>query len=361
MGNVTGDNWHHGMFTPIVEGIEYFNYSDFDVVITDKLGIELEILRSDSRPERLEDRGKIIARVTRLVDPRRVNVPTTDARLSVDRDYLVSFKRSLEYQRARISDYTPESVQMRLAVQAELRFNFFTPTTIEKSNLLGISIRASSNRSAQQSPDTPLGYIQDVMLDELREVDAEDDEGKNRGIRTLFSARLIDNTNRVGALWTSSFGTTTRVIPVKDEEQTEGLYLAGGLGLSQKEFIPLDDLMEPKKLASLNLHRTELDAKRHSTGEYTTSVITERDKLRKENKDLKGENEKLTGKVEALDRKFEIEKVQKAHSEFKQAKTMESIKENNANNVLGAFTRLFSTVMVNFKTMLSFLSFIKAM
>lgn len=361
MGNVTGDNWHHGGFTPVVEGIEYFNYSDFDVTITDKLGIEIEILRSDYRPDRLEDRGKVIARVTRLLDPRRVNVPTTDARLSVDRDYLVSFKRSLDHQRARISDYTPESTQMRMCVQAEIRFDFYTPTTVGKSNLLGISLRASSNRVATQSPDTPMGYIQDVIAEELRETDMESDNGKDLGIRTLFSARLIDNTNRVGALWTSGFGNTTRVLPVKDEEQTEGLYLAGGLGLEHKQFIPLDDLIDPKKLSSLNLHRTEFDAKRNSTGEYTTSVITERDKIRKENKDLKSENGKLTGKVDSLERKLEIEKVNKAHSDFKQTKTMEYIKENNVNNVLGGFTRLFSTLMANFKTLTSFLSFIKAM
>ncbi|AEV89562.1 hypothetical protein OBP_125 [Pseudomonas phage OBP] len=361
VGNVSGDNWHHGIHTPVVEGIEYFNYSDFDVTITDKLGIEIEILRSEHRPERLEDRGKVIARVTRLADPRRVNIPTVDARLAVDREYLMQFKRSLDHQKTRIGEYVPETTQMRLAMQAELRFDFYTPTTIAKSNLLGITVRASSNREAQQSPDTPLGYIQSVIGDELRDVDVECDNGVDKGIRTLFSARLIDNTNRVGPLWTSGFGSTSRVVPVKDEEQIEGLYLAGGLGLKHQEFIPIDDLMDQKKLVSLNLHRTELDAKRHSTGEFTTSVITERDKLRKENKDLKNDNGKLTGKVESLENKLEIEKVNKAHSDFKQTRTMEYIKENNVSNVLGGFTRLFSTVMTNFKTLIGFLSVIKAM
>lgn len=359
MAKVSGENWHHCGTTPYVEGIEYFNYSDFDITITDRLGIEIEILRSDERPARLEDRGKVIARITRLVDPRRVSVPSTDAQLAADQMYLESFKASVEQQLARIGVYESEHTQLRMACQAEVRLDFYLQNTVVKSNLLGITVRATSNIVDKSHGNTPEGYINDVMLPELREADEQSDDRENKGIRTLFSARLIDNNNRVGTLWTSGFGQTTRVIPVKDEEQEEGLYLAGGLGLRNKLFVPIDELMDPKRMLGLNIHRTELDANKYSVGEYTISVMTERDKARKESNDLRTENKKLTAKIDDLETKASVEKINKAHSDFKQTVTMEYIKENNVNNALGGVSRLISLVVSNIKTFISFVGILK--
>lgn len=361
MGIVSGDNWHHSGMTPYVEGIEYFNYSDYDIVITDQMGVEIELLRSTERPARLEDRGKVIARVTRLVDPRRVNIPSTDAILAADRYYLESFKQSVERQRASIAEWVSEHDQIRAACQAEVRMDFHTVESVVKSNLLGITIRATSNIVRKSHGNTPEGFINNVIIPELERADVIADEGKEKGIRTVFSARLIDNHNRMGTLWTSAFGEVTRINPVKDEDQKEGLYLAGGIGLHIKRFIPIEDLMDPKRMLALNLHLTEVEARRHNLGDHTISVTTERDKLRKEMMDVKTENKKLTSKIEDLEAKATIEKINKAHGDFKQTTLLESVRENNINNTLGGVSRLISLVVGNMKTFITFVSFLKAM
>lgn len=361
MAIVSGDNWHHSGNTPYVEGVEYFNYTDYDIVVTDQMGVEIELLRSNERPARLEDRGKVIARVTRLVDPRRVNIPSTDAILAADRMYLDSFKQSVERQRASIGEWVSEHDQIRSACQAEVRMDFHTVESVVKSNLLGITVRATSNFVRKSHGNTPEGFINDVMVPELERADAIADGGKEKGVRTVFSARLIDNHNRTGTLWTSAFGEVTRINPVKDEEQKEGLYLAGGIGLHIKHFIPIHELMEPKRLLSLNLHLTEIEARRHNLGDHTISVTTERDKARKETNDIKTENKKLSAKIEELEAKATIEKINKAHGDFKQTVLLESVRENNVHNTLGNVSRLLGLVVGNMKTFMTFVGFLKAM
>lgn len=358
---VSGDHWHHAGNTPYVEGIEYYNYSDYDIVITDRLGVEIEILRSEERPARLEDRGKVIALVTRVVDPRRVNIASTDAILAADRMYLETFKQSVERQRANMATWVSEHDQMRSICQGEIRLDFHQATTVAKSNLLGITIRATNNRVAKVHGNTPEGFIRDTIVPELERADEAADEGKDKGTRTVFSARLIDNHNRVGALWTSGFGEVSKIIPVRDEEQKEGLYLAGGLNLSLKLFVPIDELMDPKRLLSLNLHLTEIEARRYNLGDHITSVTTERDKARKEVRDLRVENKKLSDKVIDLETKATVEKINKAHSDFKNTVMFENIKENNVNNALGNVSRLLGLVLGNIKTFITFVTFLKAM
>lgn len=361
MGIVSGDNWHHGISTPYVEGIEYFNYSDFDVTITDKLGIEIEILRAERAPERLEDRGKIIVRVTRLVDPRRVNVPSVEALLPADREYLKLFKESVDAQKKRIKEYESEHTQVRTPIQSELVLDFYLQNTIARSNLLGITIRATNNFVEKTHGNTPDGYINDVIVPELKVIDEEADDGIDKGIRTLYSARLIDNHNRLGTLWTSGFGQVTRIIPVNDKEQEEGLYLAGGLGLQYKQFVSMEELMDPKRLLGLNIHRTEFDAKKNSLGEYTLSVITDKDKIKKENGDLRSENKKLNAKVEDLEFKMTIEKVNRAHSDFKQTRVLESIKENKPLDDMVGINKLVNMIVGNIKSIMAFVGFLKVM
>lgn len=361
MSMVSGDQWHHASNTPFVEGIEYYNYSDYDIVITDRLGVEIELLRSEERPARLEDRGKVIARVSRIVDPRRVNIVSTDAILAADRMYLESFKQSVERQRASIGDWVSEHDQLRCICQGEVRMDFHRAGDVVKCNLLGITVRASNNRTAKTLGNTPEGFINETIIPELVRADEIADNGKERGTRTLFSARLIDNHNRVGSLWTSGFGEVSKIIPVRDEEQKEGLYLAGGLNLSLKLFVPIDELMDPKRLLSLNLHLTEIEARRYNLGDHVTSVTTERDKARKEARDLRTENKKLSDKINDLESKATVERINKAHSEFKNTVMFENIKENNVNNALGNVSRLLGLVLGNIKTFITFVTFLKAM
>lgn len=359
MSIVSGDNWIHSRNAPIVEGIEYFNYSNHDVVITDRLGVEMEILRTESRPERLEDRGKVIVRVTRLVDPRRVNVPSTDSQLACDQEYLIAFKQKVEQMRSRFNEYEPESHQVRMTIQVEMRFDFIDFKTVHKSNLLGITIRETSNVVEKSYGTNPIGYINDQILKELDEIDHEADGYTDKGIRTLFSARLIDSHNRVGTLWTSGFGDVTRIIPVKDEEQQEGLYLAGGLRLEHKRFIPIDELLDPKKLLSYNLHATEREARKHSTGEYTASVMSGNEKLKKENNDLKTEQKKLVLKVDDLEMKARVEKLNRAQSDFKQTVAMEKLKEYRAEDYVSGATRFITSIISNIKVVATLLQLLK--
>ncbi|QYN79970.1 putative initiation-control protein [Kosakonia phage Kc263] len=359
MGTVSGDCWTHARNTPIVEGIEYFNYSNYDVVITDRLGIEMEILRCTERPERLEDRGKVVVRITRAVDPRRVQVPSLEAQLECDREYLITFARRIEELKGRIGLYEPETNQVRMYTQIEMRFDFLTPQATARSNLLGITIRETSNLVEKSHGDNPIGYIESVMVKELEEIDQEDDKGEDKGIRTLFSARLIDNQSRVGVLWTSAFGGISRILPVKDEEQEDGLYLAGGLRLQHKQFIPIADLQDPKKLLSYNLHVTEREARKHSTGEFTASVMTEKDKLKKENRELHTENKKLTGKVDDLENKMRVEKINRAQSDFKQTVQMEKLKEYRADDYVGGINRFLITLVANLKVVLNVMQLLK--
>jgi hypothetical protein len=359
MSTVTGDSWTPSRKAAIVEGIEYFNYTSHDITITDRLGIEMEILRQEGRPERLEDRGKVIARVTRLVDPRRVTVPNMESQLQCDQDFLIEYKKKVEALRDKVSPYSSETDQTRMTVQVEMRFDFLEFKTIHKSNLLGITVRETTNLVEKSHGDNPMGYIKNVILKELDQVDHEADSYTNKGIRTLFSARLIDNHNRVGVLWTSGFGSLTKIIPVIDEEQKDGLYLAGGLRLQHQRFIPIEELLDPKKRLEFNLHDTEREAKKHSTGEFTISVMSERDKIKKENNDLKTEQKKLIGKVDDLETKANIEKINRAHSDFKQTVTVEKLKEYRADDYVSGLHRLLQGVVGNFKAIITFLQLLK--
>lgn len=359
MSTVSGDSWTPARNAPIVEGIEYFNYTNQDVVITDRLGIEKEILKQDGRPERLEDRGKVIVRITRLVDPRRVNIPSTDSQLECDRQFLVTFKENIEKLKSRINPFASELDQSRMTVQIEMTFDFLDHRAVHKSNLLGITIRETMNMVEKTHGDNPLGYIKDQISKELEEIDHEADNYTDKGIRTLFSARLIDNEHRVGTLWTSGFGSLTKIIPVKDEEQRDGLYLAGGLRLEHKQFIPIEELLDPKKLLEFNLHVTERDARKHSTGEYTTSVITENEKLKKETKDLKVEQKKLNTKIDDLEFKSKVEKINRATSDFKQTVTIEKLKEYRADDYVSGITRFINSIVGNAKTVLTLLQLLK--
>lgn len=360
VGTVTGDKWYHSSDTPYVEGVEYYNYTDFDVTITDRLGVEIELLRLDKTPDYLGHRGMVVARVTRLVDPRRVNVPSTDASLDVDRLFLESFKKEVERRRGLFGPYIPEKEQTRVWLQVEMELPIRAQTSVQRSNLLGITIRTTSNVVDKSHGDTPDGYIRDTIIPELREADYASDEGIEKGTRTLFSARLIDNNNRIGTLWTTGFGEVTKIIPIKDEEQQEGLYLAGGYLLAHKEFIPIEELLEPKRMLSLNVHQTEIDARKFGLGEHTISVIAEREKVKKEKNDLKTENKKLQVKIEDLEDKAKLERINRAHSEFKQTVVLESVKENGINNALAGVNRLVSTLVSNIKIFIGFIAILKA-
>lgn len=359
MSIVSGDCWTHARNAPVVEGIEYFNYSNHDIIVTDRLGIEMEILKCTQRPEQLSDRGKVVVRVTRVVDPRRVNVTSTDALLECDRIYLQAFKERIDLLKTKVSSYESETNQIRMTVQIEMKFDFLSSQTVIKSNLLGISIRETGNIDERIHGNNPEGYINGQIVKELIEIDHEADEHQEKGIRTLFSARLIDNHNRLGALWTSGFGDISRVLPFKDEEQVEGLYLAGGLRLENKSFIPIDELLDPKKLVRYNLHKTEWEARKHNTGEYTASVTSENEKLKKERSDLRNENKKLVTKVDDLEVKIKVEKINRAQSDFKQVIAMEKLKEYGTDNILSSASRLITTVLANFKVVLSLLKLLK--
>jgi hypothetical protein len=359
MSTVTGDCWSPSRRAPLVEGIEYFNYTSHDIIITDRLGVEMELLRQEGRPERLEDRGKVIVRVTRLVDPRRVTVPTVESQLKCDQDFLIEYKEKVEAMRKRVTPYSSETDQTRLTVQVEMHFDFLEYRTTHKSNLLGITIRETTNLVEKSHGDNPIGYIRDQISKELEEIDHEADGYTDKGIRTLFSARLIDSHNRIGTLWTSGFGSLTKIIAVQDEEQQDGLYLAGGLRLQHQQFIPIEDLLDPKKLLGFNLHYTERDAKKHSTGEFTTSVMSENDKLKKETKDLKVEQKKLVSKVDDLELKINIEKINRAHSDFKQTISLEKLKEYRADDYVSGAHRLIQGIVGNLKSIVTFMQFLK--
>lgn len=359
MSIVSGDSWTPSRTSPIIEGIEYFNYTNHDITITDRLGIEMEILKGTERPERLEDRGKVIVRVTRLVDPRRVNVPSTESQLECDHKYLIAFKDKIEKLKNNVSPYTSEYDQIRMTIQIEMEFDFLNQKTIHKSNLLGITLRETSNVDNKTYGANPIGYINDCIVNDLEGIDNEADNYTDKGIRTLFSARLIDNENRIGTLWTSGFGALTRIIPVMDEEQQDGLYLAGGLRLEHKQFIPITDLLDPKKLLGLNLHVTERDAKKHSTGEYTISVMSDNEKLKKERTDLKIEQKKLVTKVDELEVKARIEKLNRATSDFKQTVAIERLKEYRADDHISGINRLLNLLISNFKSVFTLLQLLK--
>lgn len=359
MSIVSGDSWVPSRTSPIIEGIEYFNYTNHDITITDRLGIEMEILKSTDRPERLEDRGKVIVRVTRLVDPRRVNVSSTESQLECDQKYLVAFKEKIQKLKNSTSPYAAEYDQVRMTIQIEMQFDFLDHNVIHKSNLLGITLRETSNMVNKTYGDNPIGYINDCIVKDLEQIDNEADEYTDKGIRTLFSARLIDNENRIGTLWTSGFGTLTRIIPVSDEEQQNGLYLAGGLRLEHKQFIPIEDLLDPKKLLGLNLHSTERDAKKHSTGEYTISVMSDNEKLKKEKADLKTEQKKLVTKVDELEFKARVEKLNRATSDFKQTVAIERLKEYRADDYISGINRLLNLLIGNFKSVFTLLQLLK--
>uniref|UniRef100_A0AAU8L100 Uncharacterized protein n=1 Tax=Pantoea phage Survivor TaxID=3232176 RepID=A0AAU8L100_9CAUD len=359
MAYVSGDTWHPDRHSPYMNAVEYFNYSNRDITLVDKLGCETELLRRSENPFDIGDRGYIVIRVTRLVDPRRVVVPETGANNEIDQIFLHEFRNKVLERREQIIEGTSGYNQCKMIIQFEIRLKPESRNINYKSELLGIFIKESEDYSVTPHVATPDGFINRVMVPDLIEMDKKDDEGKEKGIRTICSARLIDNNKRVGTLWTNMFGTATKIEPVKDEEQQEGLYLAGGHNLEIKRFIPIAQLLEPKALIEFGLFITELECKKNSTGEYTASVITERDKTKKENRSLRDENSKLSQKVTVMELDAKAEKVNKAHSEYKHTRNADNMKDYYEGNTLALGARLADKLLMLIKGGLSLLAAFK--
>ena len=355
---VSGDTWTPDRTSPYMNAVEYFNYTNRDITIVDDLGCETEVLRrNDSAMDfGFEDRGYIVIKVTRLIDPRRVKVSDNRAKHFVDQEYLDKLREEIERHKSAFTEGVPESNQWKHMVQFTIHLKPEGNVINYKSDLLGVVIKESEDYSTRTFEATPEGYIKNVMVPDLAELDAKDDGGEDKGVRTICSARLVDNDRRVGTLWTNMFGTATKVEPVKDERQKEGLYLAGGHHLEIKLFISIEELLEPKVLMKYGLFQTELECKKNSTGDYTTTVITERDKTKKENRSLRDENTKLSNKVAAMEMDAKAEKINKAHSEYKHTRSYDSMKDYYDNNILASVNRVVDKALMFIKSGISLLT-----
>lgn len=356
MVTVSGDTWNPSRQSPYMNAVEYFNYTNRDITLVDDLGCETELLRRSEDPFDAGDRGYIIIRVTRLVDPRRVRVPDNKAVHEIDQLFLDLLREQIEDRKGKITEGLSGYNQCKMTVQFDIRLEPKGSAINYKSDLLGIIIRESEDYNAKTYIATPEGYIQNVMVPELAILDHAADGGEDKGVRTICSARLVDNHRRVGTLWTNMFGVATKVEPVKDEEQKEGLYLAGGHHLEIRKFVPIDELLEPKVLMKYGLFMTELECKKNSTGDYTTSVITERDKTKKENRSLKDENTKLSNKVATMELDAKAEKVNKAHNEYKHTRSYDNMKDYYDNNMLASAGRLIDKAIVVIKSGISLIA-----
>lgn len=359
MATVSGDTWHPDRHSPYMNAVEYFNYTNKDISLVDNFGCETELLGREERPFDVDDRGYIIIRITRLVDPRRVFVSDNKAVHEIDQIFLNNLRQQIASRREMITEGLSGYNQCKLTVQFEIRLFPKGNNINYKSDLLGITIKESEDHNTPVYVATPQGYIDNVMVRELAELDRKDDGGVDKGVRTICSARLVDNHRRVGTLWTNLYGTATKVEPVIDEEQQEGLYLAGGHHLEIKKFIPIDELLDNKLLIAHGLFSTELECRKNSTGDYTASVITERDKIKKENRSLKDENTKLSNKVTVLEMDSKAEKINKAHTEYKHTRSYDSMKDYYDNNVLASGSRILDKIILLIKSGLSLLTAFK--
>lgn len=349
MVTVSGDTWNPSRFSPYVNAVEYFNYTNKDITIVDDFGVETEILGRSENPFDIGDRGYIVIRVTRLVDPRRVNIPETKARNDIDQYYLDCYRAKIEKLRGNITEGMSGYNQCRMTAQFEIRLKPQGNTINYRSDILGVTIKETEDYSVQTFTATPEGYIEKEMISELIDLDHKADNGTDKGVRTIMSARLIDNQKRVGRLWTNMFGNSTPIEPVIDEEQEDGLYLAGGSKLDIRKFIPVSDLLDPKILLANGLFHTELECKKNSTGEYTASVITERDKTKKENRSLKDENTKLSNKVSAMELDVKAEKINKAHNEYKHTRSYDNMKDYYDGNTVASLSRISDKLLAIIK------------
>lgn len=285
-------------------GVEFINYSQLNIVVTDQCGIGTEIGEDyDRAPSHY--RGKVVVRVTKIVDPRRVTIPSKQARYPIDIQFIEEFETKVKERASQVSNLGMSNIRSMDTIQLEMAIDFNNINDVIKSHFFGFSIRAERNRTTGDVMDTATSDIKKYFIPTIEEMDRasanHDDVSK-----TVSAVRLIDSKQQIGDLWTTTFGTPVQILAAKESKLDDGLYITAGVDFEHVAYVPLETL-DSKTLMSLNLHKTKLDAQKHSTGEYTADTMAALIKARKENRELSLKVTKVTADIDEMKAKQMLE------------------------------------------------------
>lgn len=304
-------------------GVEFINYSQFNIVITDQCGIETEISEDYDRAP-THSRGKVIVRVTKIVDPRKITIPSKQARYPIDVEFIEEFSTKVKEMASRNNNMSMYHIDAKDTIQVEMAIDFNSVNDIIKSHFFGFSVRAEKNKQVDEAMDNATSDIKKFFIPAIEEMDrasaSYDDIAK-----TITAVRLVDSKSQLGDLWTTSFGTPVQVLAAKRSKLDDGLYITAGVNFEHVAYIPLESL-DAKTLMSLNLHKTKLDAQKHSTGEFTTDTLARLNKVHKENRDNLSKLESANATIAQLNAKQMLEAQ-------KNATTVSDLKVKNHNEL----------------------------
>lgn len=305
-------------------GIEFINYSINNIIVSDPVGIEVEIPSIYDNAPSMQLRGKVVIRITKWVDPKMVKLPTKIPRYDIDKRLLDRFQDKLEtaLERQRSSGF--DILRAPETIQVEESIDFESIDQIVQSHYFGFTIRAEKNKNFKDVYDNPENDVKKYFIPTIEELDRHSinyDEIK----RTVCAVRLIDKESIIGDLWTTIFGTVSKIPGSKESKLEDGIYITAGLNFEYALHIPLGKLTE-KNLIELNLHKTKIEAQKHSTGEFTKEILEKFTRVSKENKELGTKLEKAKLNITDLNNKLTL-------GEFKTATTINDLKEKNHNEV----------------------------
>lgn len=304
-------------------GVEFFNYSQYNIVVTDQCGIETEIIEDYDRAPS-HQRGKVVVRVTKVVDPRRVTIPSKQPRYQIDAQFLETFSAQVKEKVSRICGMGMDRIESKETIQVEMTIDMSNVKTVTQSHFFGFSVRAEKNKQTSDSVDNATSDIKKYFIPAIEELDKKG-ENYDDIVKTVSAVRLVDSKGMIGDLWTSVFGTPARVIANKRSKLDDGLYITAGLEFEHVAYIPIETL-DTKTLLGLNLHKTKLEAQQHSTGEFTIGMMTRLDKIRKENRELDGKVQRANETITEMKAKQTLEAQ-------KTATTISDIKIKNHNDL----------------------------
>lgn len=269
-------------------GVEFINYSQHNLVVVDNAGIEVEISAGYDNSACFQDRGKLIVRVNKYIDPRKVTIKDINHKYLIDQRYISEFKTKIEALKNNYRNgLIPNNTELQL-VQIELRFDFSDINTIIESDIIGFSVRAEANKNSYLSTNTSEDDIKRYFIPTVEELDKNSVDYEEVR-KTVCAVRLVDRTGVVGDLYTNVFGTVVRIVPLKDGGLKDGLYVTAGFMYEKAVYIPLTSITK-ESLRDLNLHRTVYDAQNSTQGDYVKPL---EEKINRLNKEADEQNKKL--------------------------------------------------------------------
>lgn len=323
---------------------EVINNTDDNIILTNtSIGTETVIYGRKFHQDEIgyDEDNLLIVRVTGFFDTSKTKMLNYEPFHKLDYFVRKAMTDKIKECLDTASYSTYQNVEYRFEFQVDIKFNPLSNLEFHESGLFSFHIRRDGDNLNIPSMKSPLGDLKRAFLPELYKREYEADGKKDLGIRAVSAIRLIDKESKIGNLWTNTFGRATKVTAVKTSPLKDGLYIAAGSCFEHVHYVPLDVLLEDKKLLEFGLFRTKKEALDNSICEYVKSVLTDnkdirkvREVLIKENKSLTSNNETLQKKVSDLESELKIVKGESkskiTNLEGSKARAIDDLKSQNS-------------------------------